>query len=804
YTLTVEAPGFEKHVTEGIRLEVAGKVSRAITLKLGNSNETVTVSGDGINVNTVDAAVSTVVERQFVENVPLNGRSFQSLLALVPGTIVVPSQGVGISGEVTVNGQRPEANYYMVDGVSANTGGSTISTGNGGGFSGNTPGQTALGTTQGMVSVDALQEFRATTSTYSAEYGRTPGGQFSFVTRSGTNGWHGSAFDYFRNDALDASNWFNNAAGIRRSKERQNDFGGTFGGPLLIPGIYRGKDKTFFFFSYEALRLRAPQSATVTDVPVVALRQSAAPSVQPFLNAFPLPNGPDQGGGLATFTSGFTNPSTMDSTSIRLDHSFTDRFKIFGRYSDTPSDAGSRNSGNLAALNTNVVNVHTVTLGITNIVSPRMSNDARVNVTRDDSSYRTTFDSFGGATPLPLSSIPGLGRSDWFLFTMPYQLNPQLYIRPLTNRQRQTNITDALTISLGRHNLKSGIDYRRLVNSEYLPSVVQYGYFAGPAGLLNGAADQVFLYKYSGAAKPIYTNFSTYLQDEWKVNQRLSLSLGLRWDLNPAPKDGTGNDPYTITSTNISTTKLAPRGTPLWATSYGNLAPRLGIAYQMNPGAARETVLRAGFGLFYDSGNAQGSQGYNGIGFYGQTTLLAQSFPLTPPEISAGPTANTNMPYTALVAGFDPNLKLPRVYEWSIAIEQSLSAQQTLTVSYVGAAGRRLLVQKYYYPGQSGNPNFAASSGMYLTDNQGYSDYNALQVQYQRKFSRGLAALASYSWSHSTDNSSSNFAVYQLLHASSNFDVRSNFQSALTYDVPGRYSSRLASALLRGWAFDAR
>jgi carboxypeptidase family protein len=226
YKLTVEAEGFDKQIIEDIKLEVAAKVSRTIKLNIGSTSQSVTVDGSGVNVNTTDAAVSTVVDRQFVENIPLNGRSFQSLLALVPGSTVVPSSGVGMSGEVTVNGQRPEANYYMIDGVSANTGGSTVSTGNGGGFSGNTPGETALGTTQGMVSLDALQEFRASTSTYSAEYGRTPGGQFSFNTRSGTNDWHGSAYDYFRNDALDASNWFNNAAGIPRSEERQTISGG--------------------------------------------------------------------------------------------------------------------------------------------------------------------------------------------------------------------------------------------------------------------------------------------------------------------------------------------------------------------------------------------------------------------------------------------------------------------------------------------------------------------------------------------------------------------------------------------------
>lgn len=804
YVLEADAAGFMHYTKENISIAVAQRLNLDVQLQMQGSSQSITVDGNSIEINTSDASVSTVVDQQFVKNIPLNGRSFQSLLALIPGATVVPSQGVGISGEMTVNGQRPEANYYMVDGVSANTGASTVSTGNGGGFSGNTPGQTALGTTQGMVSVDALEEFRANTSTYSAEYGRTPGGQFSFNTRSGTNDWHGSAYEYFRNDALDATNWFNNDAGIPKSRERQNDFGGTLGGPIRIPHLYNGRDKTFFFFSYEGLRLRAPQPATFTNVPDLNLRQSAAPALQPFLNAFPLPNGPEQTDGLAMFTSGFSNPSTMDSKSIRIDHNLSSRFKLFGRYSDTPSDSDSRGSSNLAIIDTTVVNVKTVTLGLTSMLSSRLSNDLRANVTGNDSSYLISFDNFGGATPLSTATLPNLEPPNWFLFSIQYGLVPNIYIRPLTNRQRQLNITDSFAFSLGRHNLKWGLDIRRLVNSEFLPPVVQYGYFYSSQRMIHGTADQAILLKFSAPAKPIYANYSTYIQDEWKVSQRLSLSLGLRWDINPPPTDGNGNLPYTITSTDLATTQLAPKGTPLWATTYGNFAPRLGVAYQLNSTSGRETVVRTGFGVFYDSGNIQGSEGYNGIGYYGQTTRLGQSFPLTQTEIDNGATASTEKPYSALISGFDPHLQLPRVYEWNLSLQQSLGTQQAITASYVGSAGRRLLVQRYYYPNALGNQNFTSGIGMYLTTNDGYSDFHSFQLQFQRKLSSGLQALLSYTFSHSTDNNSSNFAVYKLLHASSNFDVRNNFQAAVTYDIPGTYSNSLSSILLKGWALDGR
>src|SRR5258708_4451154 len=143
------------------------------------------------------------------------------------------------------------ANYFIVDGVSGNTGTQPGQFGGGAGYAGAVPSGSVVGTTQSQVSIDALQEFRASTSTYSAEYGRTPGGQFSFITRSGTNEWHGSAYDYLRNDKFDANNWFNNSLRIKRQPERQNDFGGTLGGPIIIPRLYNGRNKTFFFFSYE-------------------------------------------------------------------------------------------------------------------------------------------------------------------------------------------------------------------------------------------------------------------------------------------------------------------------------------------------------------------------------------------------------------------------------------------------------------------------------------------------------------------------------------------------------------------------
>jgi outer membrane receptor protein involved in Fe transport len=809
YTLRVEAAGFKRHEQTAITIETAQHAAIDVRLELGDVAEAVTVDGSGVHVNTVNASVSTLVDRKFVENMPLNGRSFQSLMTLVPGVTVVPSTGVAQSGGFSVNGQRTESNYFTVDGVSANTGASAGGAGGGAGFSGSTPGQTVLGTTQSMVSVDALQEFRAMTSTYSAEYGRTPGGQFSFLTRSGTNEWHGSAFNYLRNDALDANAWFNgylqNPA-LPKQAERQNDFGGTLGGPVRIPGVYDGRDETFFFASYEGLRLRSPSPAQRYVVPSIRLRNAVSPAFRPTLAAFPLPDNPNEDqNGVAYFTSGYSSPSTLDSTSVRVDHSFSNAFKVFGRYASNPSNGVTRGS-NLAQLNRAVRDVDSITLGATNIVSPRLANDLRVNFTQNTATAEQELDSFGGATPYTIGSIPGMTNTDWYGFYFFLGERVSYAFTPTTSRQRQLNIVDSFTASLGRHTVKLGFDYRRVSNFQSMPFFYQWSWAFSQDVMLANNFDTVALYRYTMPVKPVYTNVSAYVQDEWKVNPRLSLSLGLRWDVNPAPGDSDGNIPYTIDQiTDLTTTKLAPKGTRLWKTAYKNFAPRIGAAYQLRQDPSSQTVLRAGFGTFYDTGNATASQGYTGIGSV-YRYFTSGVFPATQATLDSVPQPNVNPPYGVLVYGYDPELQLPYTLQWNAAIEQTLGAKQTLSVSYVGAAGRRLTLLRGYDLGASGNPNFApgAASNLLLVRNGARSDYKAVQTQFQRRLSQGLQALLTYTWSHATDDASTNFQVSQLRKADADFDIRHSFQAAVTYEVPGAYRQPILNALLTRWSLDAR
>jgi hypothetical protein len=353
YLINVRKAGFKSVTVTELTLNVQDNVVRNFALQVGSIAETVTITADSLNINTTDGSVSTIVDRQFAENLPMNGRSFQSLIQLTPGVVLTPSNFAD-AGQFSVNGQRADANYWMVDGVGANTGIGVSSTAfPGNGLAGSVGSFSAQGGTNSLVSVDALQEFRILTSTYAPEFGRTPGGQISIVTRSGTNQLHGTAFDYLRNDVLDANDWFANSAGLRKPEERQNDFGGTFSGPIV-------KDRTFFFFSYEGLRLRLPQTA-LTTVPDLNARQNALPARQPYLNAFPLPTpgAPDNvATGIAQFNASFSNKSTLDAYSIRIDHRLNHKLTLFGRYNYSPSNLVQRGQGINSANTVNTTGHH--------------------------------------------------------------------------------------------------------------------------------------------------------------------------------------------------------------------------------------------------------------------------------------------------------------------------------------------------------------------------------------------------------------------------------------------------------------
>jgi hypothetical protein len=791
YRVQVSKVGFKTIIKPDIVINVQDAVAINFALPLGAISEIVTIQGGAPLVNTESAAVSTVIDRQFVENLPLNGRSFNTLLQLTPGVTIAPAS-FNTPGQFSIAGQRTNSNNFTVDGVSANFGVQPgVSVGGSSGL-GQAQAFSALGGTSSLVSVEDLQEFRIETSSFSAEFGRQPGGQVLLTTRSGTNDWHGGLFEYFRNTVMDANDWFANSAGLPRSAENHNDFGGFLGGPIH-------KEKTFFFLSYEGARLRLPTTLD-EQVPSVSARQSASPTIAPYLTAYPIPNGPISPDGFtAEFIGGFSNAGTLNAVSARIDHSFNQRFSIFGRYNDVPSRTVSIFSP--GELNTASVNTRTVTVGLNMVLSSNLANSLRGNFSQQTSKLNAALHALGGATlPDPalfLGNLPPSSNEFAFQTDDTYFFAAGSIGR---NQTKQLSFTDDLSWTRGSHKLRFGADSRELFLS-IKPSAGILSYDASSVQdfLSTGQADLG-----ATTARPadlLAQTLSLYAQDTWNATPRLTLSYGLRWELSPAPSARGNtilaawqnlNDPAQIT--------LAPTGTPLWTTKYHNFAPRFGVAYRLDD--AGDLVLRGGVGIFYDLGLGAASSVPSSFPNTGFNAISGVSLP--PSNASTFlPTLSLNPPYTGLIFAFSPGLDLPRSYQWNLALEKSFLGKQAVSVTYVGQAGRDLLRRSALF-----RPNSNFTSLFFATANDARSNYNALQVQYRRPLSGSVQALLSYTYSHSLDNNSSDSVVGLSNtvisagndYASSDFDTRHNFTGAVTYLLPSAKKRTALSYLANNWA----
>jgi hypothetical protein len=557
-----------------------------------------------------------------------------------------------------------------------------------------------------------------------------PGAQITILTRSGTNQLRGSLFDFFRNSALDARDWFANANRLPDSALRQNDFGGVLGGALR-------RDKTFFFFSYEGLRLRQPQFAA-TDVPSLQFRKLAGSSTAPYLNAFPIPNGPSNNFGYAQFIATYSDASTLDATSLRIDHSFGSRLSVFGRYNYAPSNYISRIYA-LSNPTTTDSGTQTGTAGATLIVSPRITNSLRLNYSYSTGKSFSTLDNFGGAVPLTPSqffpSVADPSNSFGGYFLLGGNRSSYYLGKNVANTQSQFNLVDSVAFQSGPHLMKFGADYRRLATDNNPRAYDLFVYFVSPNGAAVGTSSQTTI----DAQEQItvfFNNLSLYGQDTWKISPRLTMNYGLRWELNPAP---TGSKQlYTFQDyQNPSQIQLAPAGTPLYPTTYGNFAPRAGLAWQLSQKPGAETTLRAGFGIFYDLGAGIITQAAAGFPYYRQRNILTQGFWPLDPSNAMPPPFSLKPPIPSIYGAVD-GFRLPLTYQRNVGLNRAIGRSNALSISYVAAAGRHLLRQDFYV-----NPN-AQVTYAYLLRNTAFSDFDSLQVQFQRRLAKGLQAMVSY------------------------------------------------------------
>ena len=582
---------------------------------------------------------------------------------------------------------------------------------------------------------------------------------------------------------------------LPRPELRQNDFGAVLGGPIM-------KDKLFFFGSYEGLRVRQPQVAD-TYVPSLATRQNAPAAVQPLLNAFPKPNGPDLGNGTAKFTGSYSDPSTLNSSGIRIDYLPTGRITIFGRYSDAPSNLAQRAADGYEYSDAEHIEyrTQTLTVGSSQAITPRWTNELYFNYSRSRANSFFTLDNFGGAVPPPNSVLfpPGASPQNSLSFFYVDAGITFLAGKVGDNLQQQINVTDNLSGMVGAHQLKFGLDYRRLSpEAGLVPYTAEY-IFLSLSNVLANTMPEAFIASATADTQLIFSNWSLFAQDTWKATRTLTITYGLRWEYNAAPSSPNGTLPFTVTGVdNLATMTLAPPGTPLWHAQRDDFAPRLGVAWQPLP----NLVLRAGAGIFYDLGYSTVADGISAFPYAQQKTILNTSFPLG--AANAAPPPFTTTPPASYLVVVDPNHVLPRTYEWNAAVEKTLGKSDVLTVTYLGAAGRKLMRRDLYY---APNPEFNGEFD--LLSNGADSSYQALQAQFRHRLAHGLQTLLSYTWAHSIDDVSSD-AYY--LHVppgnstsergSSDYDIRQTFSGAVSYNIPAP-GTGIWKAIFGNWSTDS-
>jgi hypothetical protein len=804
YRIEVEHTGFKSIVEPGIVLHTQDALELNFEMALGSASETVTVNAFTTNDS---PAVSMTVDREFIENMPLNGRSFQDLIQLAPGTV---DAGFGY---YSVDGQRSDSNNYTVDGVSANLGGFI----NGGiglsSISGSAPAQTMLDTTQSLASVDSLQEFTIQTSGYTAEYGRNPGGQVQFTTRSGANDIHGSLFEYLRNTAFDANSFANDFYKDPQTAEHQNDFGGTLGGPVRVPKLYDGRNKSFYFFSYEGLRLLLPAFES-RYVPTQAFRSWASPNVEPFLNASPVPsqNTPGNNDG-CTITDpstgqpaacdahlyyGYSYPNSLDNISLRVDQNLSKRLHGFVRYADTPSSSVR----GAEQVETVAINTHTWTAGLTANITSNLLDEFRFNYSRDGEEAVDSLRSIDGSTPWARDLlIPAEFENPYdyayVSISIPgSRLNTTYDFSGENTTQHQNQIVDSLAWTRGKHSLKVGGDWRRLTPISTSTPYSFNAHINSRTAIQQGYATTLFI-SASAPGQPVLDNLSLYAQDQWKIGTKLSIDYGLRWEFNPPPNASNGHYPVILTSSDLATAQLAPLGTLPFKTDYHSFAPRFGFAWNAVPSQRHPLTIRGGFGIFFDTGQEAVANAYTG-GYPFQATAPEETnvpFPLSA-AVEAPPSLTFPLtpPYPSLNV-WDPSLTLPYTEQWNLSFDEMLNAKNKLTVSYVGNNGRKLLFTQLY-DSVPANPNF---SQLFYTYNGSQSSYNALQVLDTGHIANGLDLVGSFTWAHALDNASNDESYESPQYGNSDNDIRRSLNLALNYQIPAAGGGHLIQAVTHGW-----
>lgn len=876
YSVAATQAGFKQLVKNGLTLTVGQTMRVDLALQLGDVNQSVSVTDTNAELLKAESSeVSQVITTKQVEDLPLNGRNFADLIPLNAGvTTGIPGES---NGGYNMNGSRSDSNDFVVEG------------------------QDNTDINHNLLiqpPIDSIQEFQIQTGNFSAAYGETGGGIVSVQLKSGSNQFHGSAFEFLRNDLLDANNFFANDLPLQpgqthaeRLPLRQNQFGGTLGGPII-------HDKTFFFVDYQGTR-SSQGGTTIQNVPTALERQgdfsqtlapgqplyndmllgtvfpnqmipSSAldPAAVKIANLYPLPNTPGTfipgQGTINNYTASGTTTNDVDQFDVKLDHYFSTKDILSGHYSFAhgtqviPAAFGGGTVGPCIGCST-VLDLlagspqnRAQLAGITEThsFSPALVNEFRIGVTRNWTLYQTADGGKDLATQVGIANVnvsPSTTGLPWFDFSPSPSWTGTSPFTPAIGGYTDWETSDNVSLLRGRHSIKMGFDMQRRANNGVGNFFGKGAYIFTPFFTGNAFADfltgRPLVIEQSltpGTTGLRGQQYGMYIQDDFKVNSRLTLNLGLRYDLFPGYYED--HDRLTNIDPIAGVVQLAGRnGVPrsFYNTNYLNFAPRFGFAYSLNS----KTVVRGGYGISYLDAN-------NFVSYVGANPPFTQSFNLTnisfttfdaivhisdglptylAPTVASFDTHNPSGTFDEV----DAHAHTPYTQSFNLTLERTLPGSILVEAAYVGTKGT-------YLPGEiDGDP---ATPGPTATEQQRRvyyasipnvtgitymvdafsSIYHSMQLKAEKRFSHGLQFLSTYTFAKSIDSKSGSAVTgggntnpssmpedpfnWSLDRALSSFDVRQRFVAAFNYNLPfgrglmwGANWNRAVDWVLGGW-----
>ena len=804
YEIKAEMTGFRPLMRSGVRLTVGETVAIDFDLQLGTLEQSITVEGRPQLVNSQTSELSYLVSEEAIGVLPLNGRNYTDLAFLQPGVVSYPHRDGGSvvahGMAMSANGQDPRSNVYLLDGTPLND------------FT-NGPAGSAAGTALGM---ETIREFRVETNAYSAEFGRNSGAQINAVTKSGANDFHGSLYYLHRNDNLDARNFFDPS---QRPEFKRNQYGGSIGGPLK-------NDKTFFFAGYEGLRERLGKtiSSVVPDANAHRglLPDSARPgqlldvgvnaSVKPYLDEYPLPNGPSRGTGLALYSFAFPQQLRQDFGQIRVDRNLGSGNALFVRY--TSDDADQRLPTDFPQFPRSFLSRNQfVTADYSRVLSPRTLNSLRLGFSRT----RVGQDVESNTTQKLQPFVPGRGLVGNIDIGGANRFGPQSSVS-VQLVQNVFGVEDGLSMVRGRHSLKAGGLAERYQDNMVNPTF--------SLGIFTFADVQSFLQnrpqRFVGLTPQgqfdrywRFTLIGLYLQDNIQVRRGLTLNAGLRYETTTMPVDIYGRD---SALPNLSDT--APKTGRLFSgPPRKNFSPRLGFAW--TPTAGGKTALRGGYGWFFNTNNQQNLivTVTNPPATPRVVITQALTFPVPPFERGIG---NSIRP-------IEWNLKNPNVHVWNLNVQRQLPFDIVVTVGYAGSRGIHLLRSTdvnltipqrrsdgtLFFPAGALRPNTSFGT-LELKKSDGNSWYNAGLMEVRKRWSQGFSLQSSYTFSRNIDTTQAStffsdgtngttgampeYPGFQYNKGLADYHAKHNWVMNFAWELPlARKAAGLERLLLGGW-----